>query len=44
MKERNIEGTILNSKFNVQRISFRCPIPGCDGSGHSTGKFLSHRR
>lgn len=22
---------------------FRCPVPGCDGQGHVTGKYASHR-
>lgn len=21
----------------------RCPVPGCDGQGHVTGKYVSHR-
>lgn len=22
---------------------FRCPVPGCNGQGHLTGKYASHR-
>ena len=24
-------------------LSLRCPVPGCDGQGHVTGKYASHR-
>lgn len=34
----------LNHKLTVWNAnSLRCPVPGCDGQGHVTGKYVSHR-
>lgn len=28
---------------NISLWPSRCPVPGCDGQGHVTGKYASHR-
>ncbi|CAL8271771.1 unnamed protein product [Merluccius merluccius] len=35
---------IIHSKENKEdQEPIRCPVPGCDGQGHVTGKYASHR-
>lgn len=31
------------SSENISLCLSRCPVPGCDGQGHVTGKYASHR-
>lgn len=31
------------SETSVFVLPLRCPVPGCDGQGHVTGKYASHR-
>ncbi|XP_038057779.1 myelin transcription factor 1-like isoform X3 [Patiria miniata] len=38
----NPPGTVNDYQWSVAELG-RCPVPNCDGSGHLTGKYASHR-
>ncbi|XP_068573621.1 myelin transcription factor 1-like protein isoform X4 [Cebidichthys violaceus] len=38
LADKNIRGMMTTNSQDL-----RCPVPGCDGQGHVTGKYASHR-